>query len=155
MIELPAIISAKGAALHVEYLENFSLAHTNKVILIKGNRGGFFVLANAILYLLSELEDQFVLTDLPFIKTKDSVVIKVNIDGCVLKDEMEKIGKISSVDNKIFHWKIGENNLILAASNIHSLGCIDAIKHTHVDKGVSKEGISIYCAVEDREEVIL
>ncbi len=59
MIKLPEIILREDASIIVEYINNFSPAQTKKVIHIRGNRSGFFVLSNATLYMVANLNTKF------------------------------------------------------------------------------------------------
>lgn len=149
---IPEIILQKDAFINIEFKEKFPSANADKVILFTGNRSGFFSFANTLLYLLAALKDPFLINEIPFISTKN-VSIKVILNNNITKNNIEDAGMLTATDSTNFSWVISENNLSLIAGYIQSLGYIGEevkIDHLHIDKGISRDGISIYCQVQQK-----
>ena len=150
-MEIPTIILQENARISVGYQENLAEANTKKTIILKGNREGFFALSNSLLYVLASLRDSFLLSDFSFVDSKDGILVEVVINEYKKAKDLENIGELSTQDNKNYKWKVDENNLSVIAGAIQSLGYKNnevTIDHLHIDSGVSRDGISVYCVVE-------
>jgi len=155
MIPLPKIIQQQDAFIKAIYRTDFSWSHqhTGKVISISGNRQGFLSLANALLFYMEESDDsEFFINDIPFVEMPSGISVKIIIDPVPDNKNVENMGNITTQDEINFVWELPENNFYIVVAEILSLGLVSQIDHLHVDHGVSKDGISIYCEIDEKYE---
>ena len=146
MISEPKNLLFPTAKIDFAFSENVREASTNRVIVVRGTREGFLALANLILYFIASLRENFSLNELPFVSSS-SISILVKLDNNVVKES----GIITSEDETSFRWRISEEKLaLIAALSIQPLGYTTEdhrIDHVHVDEGMKREDISIFCEI--------
>jgi hypothetical protein len=139
--QLPANLIFEDSSLTILFEEGATVNRTKSSIIIKGTKGGFLSLANAILFFSNDLMDTIHVHLLPFVSS--NIVFSIRYD-----DSLNDIvyGTVLHIEEKQFIWKLSESEVCKVAAAIHSLGHINP--EIHFDEGKAKNEITVYCVLQ-------
>ncbi len=145
---IPPILIFPDSRLKIYYETKIQVNQTYSAIVIVGTRNGFLSLANSLLYLGAELEDDIDISQFYFIHSDCKLIIKDSFSpwDFYLGESIRDM-PVKKDENKLsFVWEMGEYQYNSICTSIHSLG--NSNPEIHFDSGLDKNDISVYCVVE-------
>lgn len=140
VINIPDNLVFPDSKLQLYFEDSVKVNRTCAAVVLKGTRGGFLSLANALIFLQNDLVDTIPFHEFQFIETDIRLTVK-----CSTEQGGRLYGFLTCEEAEGYVWKLSEDNLSLVAAGIHSLGHINP--ELHFDEGLAEDEISVYCVV--------
>jgi len=147
-MEIPQNLIIAGSKLRVWLDRRMQVNRTAAALVISGTQAGFLSLANSLLFAFNELEDQLPLSKLSFVHPEVNLIVRW--DDSTQQSPVAIPGLICT-EPSVYLWQLSHFTFYEVVGNLHSLGY--ANKEIHFDRGLAEEVISVYCVVEEGDEL--